>query len=70
MRLHWDYQIRSYILQPYTLVKDLRTGVETSDIRGVLNGDLDAFLKAALAQKVENDRQARAYGRVIAATMD
>ncbi len=47
----WGHQIRSYVLQPYQMVKDLRTGVSTSDTSGVLDGDLDAFMQAALAQK-------------------
>jgi peptide chain release factor 2 len=45
----WGRQIRSYVLQPYQLVKDLRTGVETSDTQGVLDGDLDQFMAASLA---------------------
>lgn len=45
----WGYQIRSYVLQPYRLVKDLRTGVETSDDRAVLDGDIDLFLSGYLA---------------------
>ncbi|UXN04312.1 peptide chain release factor 2 [Bartonella sp. HY406] len=48
----WGHQIRSYVLQPYQLVKDLRTGVESTDPQDVLNGNLDAFMEAALAQRV------------------
>jgi peptide chain release factor 2 len=47
----WGHQIRSYVLQPYQMVKDLRTGVSTSNTGAVLDGDLDDFMQAALAQK-------------------
>jgi peptide chain release factor 2 len=47
----WGHQIRSYVLQPYQLVKDLRTGVESTSPGDVLDGELDAFMEAALAQR-------------------
>jgi peptide chain release factor 2 len=47
----WGHQIRSYVLQPYQMVKDLRTGVQTSNTGATLDGDLDRFMEAALAQK-------------------
>ncbi len=47
----WGHQIRSYVLQPYQMVKDLRTGIQTSNTGAVLDGDLDPFMEAALAQK-------------------
>ncbi len=55
----WGHQIRSYVLQPYQMVKDLRTGVETSNSGGVLDGDLDAFMQAALAQRVTGERPSK-----------
>jgi peptide chain release factor 2 len=48
----WGHQIRSYVLQPYQMVKDLRTGVESHAPQDVLDGDLDSFMAASLAQKV------------------
>jgi peptide chain release factor 2 len=48
----WGHQIRSYVLQPYQMVKDLRTGVEKGNAQGVLDGDIDEFLEASLAQGV------------------
>ncbi len=48
----WGHQIRSYVLQPYQLVKDLRTEVESTNPQAVLDGDLDAFMEAALAAKI------------------
>ena len=51
----WGHQIRSYVLQPYQLVKDLRTGTESTAPSDVLDGDLDRFMEAALAQKVSGE---------------
>ena len=59
----WGHQIRSYVLQPYQMVKDLRTGVQTSNTGAVLDGDLDQFMEAALAQKAFGDRAEGGRGR-------
>ena len=52
----WGHQIRSYVLQPYQLVKDLRTGVTSTAPRDVLDGDLDRFMAAALSQRVTGEK--------------
>src|SRR4051795_9933817 len=52
----WGHQIRSYVLQPYQLVKDLRTGVTSTSPSDVLDGDLDRFMAAALSQRVTGER--------------
>ncbi len=54
----WGHQIRSYVLQPYQMVKDLRTGVESPTPHQVLDGDLDAFMSAALAARIEGGSSA------------
>ena len=48
----FGHQIRSYVLQPYQLVKDLRTGVESTNPSAVLDGDIDRFIEAALAERI------------------
>lgn len=53
----WGHQIRSYVLQPYQMVKDARTGVERGNAAGVLDGDIDCFLEAALAMRIGGEGQ-------------
>ena len=59
----WGHQIRSYVLQPYQMVKDLRTGVETGNTSAVLDGDLNRFLEASLAQRIAGADEAAKEGQ-------
>jgi len=52
----WGHQIRSYVLQPYQLVKDLRNNLENTDPESVLDGDIDSFLEEALYQTTEKKK--------------
>ena len=53
----WGYQIRNYVMQPYTLAKDVRTGTETPQVQAVLDGDLDQFMEAFLRDKAAKEHK-------------
>ena len=57
MKIEWGSQIRNYVMQPYKLVKDVRTGHETSNVDGVMNGEIDDFLKAYLMMMGQKDSE-------------
>jgi peptide chain release factor 2 len=57
MKIEWGSQIRNYVMQPYKLVKDVRTGYETSNVDGVMNGDIDEFLKAFLMMMGQREEE-------------
>jgi len=66
----WGHQIRSYVLHPYQMVKDLRTGVERGDAQRVLDGDLDAFMEASLAARIGGLDDAAAAAKAEAGEAD
>jgi peptide chain release factor 2 len=53
----WGYQIRNYVLQPYTLAKDVRTEVQTAQVQNVLDGDIDEFIQAYLRLKAKKENK-------------
>ena len=57
MKIEWGSQIRNYVMHPYKLVKDVRTSYETSDVEGVMNGDIDEFLKAYLMMMGQKEEE-------------
>src|SRR3546814_8288158 len=60
----WGHQIRSYVLQPYQMVKDLRTAVEKGNAQGVLDGDIDDFLEASMARSEEHTSELQSLMRI------
>jgi peptide chain release factor 2 len=57
MKIEWGSQIRNYVMQPYKLVKDVRTGYETSNVEGVMNGEIDLFLKSFLMMMGQKEQE-------------
>jgi peptide chain release factor 2 len=57
MKIEWGSQIRNYVMHPYKLVKDVRTGHESSDVDGIMNGEIDAFLKAYLMMMGQKEEE-------------
>ncbi len=57
MKIEWGSQIRNYVMHPYKLIKDVRSGYETSDVDGVMNGNLDEFLKAYLMMMGQKEEE-------------
>ena len=57
MKIEWGSQIRSYVMQPYKLVKDNRTDFETSNVQAVMDGDIDGFIKAYLMEFSDNQKE-------------
>ena len=55
MKIEWGSQIRNYVMHPYKLVKDVRSGYETSDVDGVMNGDITPFLKSFLMAEGQSE---------------
>ena len=56
-KIEWGSQIRSYVFMPYTLVKDTRTGFESTNVNAVMDGDLDGFIKAYLMEFAGNEEE-------------
>jgi peptide chain release factor 2 len=57
MKIEWGSQIRNYVMHPYKLVKDVRSGFESTDVDGVMNGEIDNFLKAYLMMMGQKEEE-------------